>query len=312
MKEKKFKFSDEEKQRRRDLGLPVTKQLRYMKYIEGGEWQEILVDNYDYEIVDTYMPSGTHSLMITLETGEKQRILLPYFVEMQSPLFVDDMRKMTQGEALSSDEEVKNIQDEYEEEPYKEDVEEPYQSEEEEMGKRKVNGVVVNTKKMVFEHCNIIEAEVGTTGYMGGDSGYGGRTYIKIADQAGTDIKTEAGEDSYGCPYLEIKLGGDAELETIIGALEFIVNELKATANISYDVYKGLGTLELENKASWRQVRYIKHLCKEKNIVLKNTNLITKPIAGSIIGYLLKPKEDGIPENLMEFLEFADEETESR
>lgn len=98
MKNKRLVFTEEEKQRRRDLGLPVTKQLRYMRHLPDGSWQEILADNYDYEIVDTYLPSGTHSLMITLETGEKIRILQPYFVQMQAPSFVEDMKKVPQDE----------------------------------------------------------------------------------------------------------------------------------------------------------------------------------------------------------------------
>ena len=171
------------------------------------------------------------------------------------------------------------------------------------MGQRNIGNVKVNTKKMTFESCNIIEAEVGTTGYMGGDSGHGGRTYIRIADQASSDMTVKAGEDSYGCPFIEIKLGGDTELDTIIGAFDFIVSELKKTANISHEIYKNLGILELENAASWKQIGYIKHLCKDNKLVLKNADQITKPIASSIIGHLLKPKENGIPEKLIDFLE---------
>jgi len=99
LKKERLVFSEEEKQRRRDLGLPVTKQLRYMKHLPDGNWQELLVDNYDYEIVATYLPSGTHSLMITLlETGEKIRILHPFFAHMQASSFVEDMQKMPDEE----------------------------------------------------------------------------------------------------------------------------------------------------------------------------------------------------------------------
>lgn len=171
------------------------------------------------------------------------------------------------------------------------------------MGKRKIGGVKVNTKKMLFESFNAIEAEVGTTGYMGGDSGHGGRTYIRIDDKSYSDMTVNSGRDLYGCSFVEIELGGDTELQTIIGALEFIVSELKKAADVSYEIYKSLGTLELENAASWKQIGYIKHLCKEKRLSVKNADQITKPIASSIIGHLLKPKEDGIPEKLNDFLE---------
>ena len=90
MKKEKIKVSEKERLRRKELQLPVTKPLRYMKS-ERGEYIEIGV--VDYEIVDTYMPSKTQSLIIKLVTGETIRILAPYFSHMQKPSFVDDMKK---------------------------------------------------------------------------------------------------------------------------------------------------------------------------------------------------------------------------
>ena len=108
--------------------------------------------------------------------------------------------------------------------------------------------VPVRSKEIVRE--NIIKVEVGTNGYKGGDSGHGSRTYFAIENVASTDISLSfAGGDAF-CGHvtigdLELKgrtgmtgseieadrivieLGGDAELETFIEALEFAVATLK-------------------------------------------------------------------------------------
>lgn len=69
-------MKENEKELRKILGLPLTKELRYVR----GDFMCKVID---FKIVDTYMPSGTHSLMITLEDGSQKRILAPYFAEMQ-------------------------------------------------------------------------------------------------------------------------------------------------------------------------------------------------------------------------------------
>lgn len=53
---------------------------------------------------------------------------------------------------------------------------------------KEVNGVKVETWKREIWNANALEIEVGTTGYQGGDSGHGGRTYLRINDLASTDI----------------------------------------------------------------------------------------------------------------------------
>ncbi len=82
------------KELRKELGLPIYKPLRYMKKV-NAEWQEIAVKSY--EVVDIYMPSGTHSLAVTLLNGDKIRIIQDYFSEMQKPSFVEDMNKQVEG-----------------------------------------------------------------------------------------------------------------------------------------------------------------------------------------------------------------------
>ena len=90
-------------------------------------------------------------------------------------------------------------------------------------GHREVNGVVVTTFKREVVNANILEVEAGTTGLCGGDSGYGCRTYIRIQNMGGTDIQALPIADG----GVVVKLGGDAELVTIIEALEFVVKVLK-------------------------------------------------------------------------------------
>ena len=90
----KIKLDDKEKARRKELDLPVTKELRYM-HKQDVNWLEEKV--ISYQVVDMYYPSGTKSLMITLENKEKIRILHPYFAHMQKPSFVEDMQKEVAG-----------------------------------------------------------------------------------------------------------------------------------------------------------------------------------------------------------------------
>jgi len=76
-----------------------------------------------------------------------------------------------------------------------------------------------------FSGICILKAGAGTTGYRGGDTGHGGRTRIELEDLGNTDISFEVrgGEEK----SLIINLGGDAELDVIIKALEFIAGVLK-------------------------------------------------------------------------------------
>lgn len=101
-------------------------------------------------------------------------------------------------------------------------------------GQVMVNGQMVSTLKKEFIDCNSIEVEVGTTGYCGGDSGHGGRTYFRIKDLGSTDMSCRTkGRSTYCEDYLnqiELMFGGDAEMETFIDALEFALETLKSQA----------------------------------------------------------------------------------
>ena len=95
-------------------------------------------------------------------------------------------------------------------------------------GTRKVKGVDVETWEREIIDANILSIEAGTNGYQGGDTGHGGRTYIRISDEGGTDISARVLKDRYGdTTGIEITLGGDAELSTMIEALKFITKVLE-------------------------------------------------------------------------------------
>lgn len=93
---------------------------------------------------------------------------------------------------------------------------------------RNIDGYEVPVVTEMFSRLNTLEVEVGTTGVQGGDSGHGCRTYLRIEDRAGTDIKVNLIPESHkGNGGVEIVLGGDSELNTIIDTLEFAAHNLK-------------------------------------------------------------------------------------
>lgn len=91
---------------------------------------------------------------------------------------------------------------------------------------RSIDGIRFKTKKREFMSCNTFLAEAGTTGYKGGDSGHGGRTFFSIKDTCCSDIETNIVEGDGGTGF-EVRIGGDTELYTIIEALKFIVQVLE-------------------------------------------------------------------------------------
>ena len=99
-------------------------------------------------------------------------------------------------------------------------------------GVKEVDGIPVPTARNTFTSCNCLSVEVGTTGYKGGDSGNGGRTYLRITDEGSTDLRcrVETYKEDYethDANQIEIMLGGDAELETFTQALRFAADVLE-------------------------------------------------------------------------------------
>lgn len=92
-----------------------------------------------------------------------------------------------------------------------------------------VDGIAVRTYEKEFVSANILGVSVGTTGYRGGDSGHGGRTYLRIEDLASSDIDVNVTRGYANNEFISasFSLGGDCELDTFIEALEFAVEALK-------------------------------------------------------------------------------------
>ncbi len=96
------------------------------------------------------------------------------------------------------------------------------------------DGTEITTYTRDVVSANILEVEAGTTGFMGGDTGHGGRTYFRIEDQGSTDIQVLP-IGRYGDEGFEVFLGGDCELETVIRALKFITKVLEEEAAEVFD-----------------------------------------------------------------------------
>lgn len=86
--------------------------------------------------------------------------------------------------------------------------------------KRKMlpDGTEISTYTREVISANILEVEAGTTGYMGSDSGHGGRTYFRIQDSASTDMEIRTFVDKHGCYGFEVFLGGYRNGENFIGS----------------------------------------------------------------------------------------------
>ena len=97
------------------------------------------------------------------------------------------------------------------------------------------DGTEITTYTRDVVSANILQVEAGTTGYKGGDTGHGSRTYFRIKDLASTDINIRSHTDSYGGSEFEVTLGGDCELETMIRALKFITKVLEEESEEVYD-----------------------------------------------------------------------------
>jgi len=96
------------------------------------------------------------------------------------------------------------------------------------------DGTEITTYTRDVVSANILQVEAGTTGYKGGDTGHGGRTYFRISDEASTDIHVTPFIDRFGCNGFEVTLGGDCELETMIRALKFITKVLEEESEVVY------------------------------------------------------------------------------
>jgi hypothetical protein len=95
----------------------------------------------------------------------------------------------------------------------------------------------VQTYSRTITNANILKVTVGTNGPCGGDSGHGGRVVFRLEDEASTDIRVRVIEPNGGNGGVEIILGGDAEAETFIEALEWAAKVLRAQQKLNDTMY---------------------------------------------------------------------------
>lgn len=87
-----------------------------------------------------------------------------------------------------------------------------------------IDDIEVSTWTAEITSANILEVEVGTTGYQGGDYGHGGRTYFRIKDLGSTALSANVVKNKFGdTEEVSIELGGDTEMVTFLEALKFAV-----------------------------------------------------------------------------------------
>lgn len=101
--------------------------------------------------------------------------------------------------------------------------------------RRLLDGTEITTYIRDVVSANILEVEAGTNGYQGGDTGHGNRTYFRIANAGGTDMRVTPIGNRYGFDGFEVMLGGDCELETVVRALKFITKVLEDESKEVYD-----------------------------------------------------------------------------
>ena len=82
-----------------------------------------------------------------------------------------------------------------------------------------------------FGDFNVLGVSVTTTGYKGGDSGHGGRTYLSLENLGSTDIDARITTNRDGNLKVEIMLGGDSELDSLIDSLRWAADRLDALRN---------------------------------------------------------------------------------
>ena len=78
---------------------------------------------------------------------------------------------------------------------------------------------------------NTLSVTVGTNGYQGGDSGHGGRTYISLEDLGSTDLDARTSVNDYSQTKVELMLGGDSELDSLIEGLRWAADKLEEIKN---------------------------------------------------------------------------------
>lgn len=110
--------------------------------------------------------------------------------------------------------------------------------------RKRIHDKIIPTYRTEIISANVLEVEAGSTGYCGGDSGHGGRTYFRICDLASTDMHTKIIRDDHNSQIgFEVSLGGDTELDTMIDSLKFILSVLEGERGIKHKPVQVLESL---------------------------------------------------------------------
>ena len=72
---------------------------------------------------------------------------------------------------------------------------------------------------------------IAPNGYQGGDSGHGGSTYIGFEDLCSTDMDAVVSYGQDTNAKVEIMIGGDSELDSMIEALRWAADKLEDLKN---------------------------------------------------------------------------------
>ena len=94
--------------------------------------------------------------------------------------------------------------------------------------------IQVPVESKIINSCNILEVTVGTNCPCGSDSGHGGRTFFKLKDLAGTDMRVRVAGVEYRNESVEIIFGGGSEFGTFMEAMEFAIETLKRQSGITH------------------------------------------------------------------------------
>lgn len=94
------------------------------------------------------------------------------------------------------------------------------------------NRLIDPMNKRTFSHVCVLGVEVGTNTPRGGDSGHGGRTVVRLVNDAGCDMhKSTVNRNEQGdVTEIVLAFGGDAEAHVLADALIWAGRQLKLQA----------------------------------------------------------------------------------
>lgn len=143
-----------------------------------------------------------------------------------------------------------------------------------------VDETSVSVKKFNREGFCETNLTVGTNGFKGGDYGHGSRTYLKL-EYSGTEgilITTTKGSS---CGSIEITIGGDDELESLIQNLEYAEKTLRKMSNYTGHFHEE--TIHLEPSITKEELTKLlqarrERKQKEKNAVKTRLENLREPM----------------------------------